>query len=127
MNSKTILQTTSLVSLLLTLCHLTSDVLDQAPGHVKWPIPVIIYVVWLYGTLMLSERVAGYIIMFLGGLIAAGMIVLHSPGTVVGKSGGFFFVWTMFMLGMTGWFTAILAARELWRVFRTRSSTQRAS
>jgi hypothetical protein len=122
MNSKAILRTASLISLLLTLCHMTSDVLDQAPGHVKWPIPVIVFVVWLYGTLMLSERVAGYIIMLLGGLIAAGMIVLHSPGFVVSKSGGFFFVWTLFMLGMTGWFTAILAAHALWTAFRTRDA-----
>ena len=122
MNTKVILRTASLVSLLLTIVHLTGDVLEQAPGHVKYPIPVVIFVVWLYGTLMLSERVSGYIIMLLGGIIGAAMIVLHSPGTVVTKSGGFFFVWTLFMLSMTGWFTAILSARALWIVFRSRSS-----
>ena len=124
MNSTVMLRTASLVSLLFTMLHLTSDVLDQPLGHVKYPIPVVIFVVWLYGTLMLSERVSGYVIMLLGGLIAAAMIVLHSPGTVVTKSGGFFFVWTLFLLGMTGWFTAILAARALWMVFRSRRSGQ---
>ena len=118
MNSKVVLPAASLLSLLGTVAHMTSDVLDQPVGHVKWPIPVIVFVVWLYGTLMVSERVSGYIIMLLGGLIAAAMIVLHSPGYVVGKSEGFFFVWTLFMLGMTGWFTAILAARALWITFR---------
>src|SRR5258708_22482716 len=103
----------SLLSLLLIMFHLTDDVLLQAEGAVKFPIPVLIFVVWLYGTLLLSDRVLGYIITLLGGLIAAGMIVVHSRGGVVPKSRGFFFVWTMFALSATGWFTAILSARRL--------------
>jgi len=58
--------------------HLTDDVLLQAEGAVKYFIPVVVFVVWLYGTLMLSNRVSGYVIMLLGGLVAAGMIVVHS-------------------------------------------------
>jgi hypothetical protein len=50
------------------------------------------------------------------------MIVIHSKGGVVHKSGGFFFVWTMFALSATGWFTAILSARGLWLTFRARRS-----
>jgi hypothetical protein len=121
-----LLTVASLLSLLLIMCHLTDDVLLQAEGHVKYPIPVIVFVVWLYGTLMLSDRVAGYVIMLLGGLIAAGMIVVHSRGGVVHQNGGFFFVWTMFALSATGWFTAILSARELWLKFRARRSRLRA-
>ena len=94
----------------------------QAEGAVKFPIPVLIFVVWLYGTLMLSDRVLGHVIMLLGGLVAAGMIVIHSKGGVVPKSGGFFFVWTMFALSATGWFTAILSARGLWLTLRARRS-----
>lgn len=127
MNNKTMLRTASLVTLLLMVVHMTNDVIDQPVGHVKYPIPVAVFVVWLYGTLVLSERVSGYIIMLLGGVIGAGMIVIHSPGTVVTQTGGFFRVWTLFMLGMTGWFTAILAARALWMAFRSRRSSQRAS
>jgi hypothetical protein len=41
---------------------------------------------------------------------------------VVHKTGGFFFVWTMFALSATGWFTAILSARGLWLTFRARRS-----
>ena len=122
MNRKIILPAASLVSLLLMVIHMTGDVFGQHPGAVKYPIPVFVFVVWLYGTLMLSDKVSGYIIMFLGGVIAAGMIVVHSPGTVVRQSGGFFFVWTLFMLGMMGWFTAILAARALWIAFGSRRS-----
>ena len=122
MNNKTTLQIASLVSLFLLICHLTSDVIDQPVGHVKYPIPVIVFVVWLYVTLMLSESVLGLIIMMLAGIIGAMMIVLHSPGFVVRNSEGYLFVWTMFTLAMTGWFTAILAARALWMRFRSGNS-----
>lgn len=120
MKPSVLLTVASLLSLLLIMVHLTGDVLLQAEGHVKYPIPVVVFVVWLYGTLMLSDRVAGYIIMLLGGLIAAGMIVIHSRDFVVHQSGGFYFVFTMFALSATGWFTAILAARGLWLNVRAR-------
>ena len=122
MKPNVLLTIASLLSLLLIMFHLTDDVLLQAVGHVKYPIPVVIFVVWLYGTLMLSERVSGYIIMLLGGLAAAGMIVVHSKDFVVHQSGGFFFVWTMFALSATGWFTVILSARGLWLTLRARRS-----
>ena len=122
MKPSLMLTLSSLLGLLLMMCHMTGDVLLQAEGAVKYPIPVIIFVVWLYGTLMLSGRVSGYIIMLLGGLIAAGMIVVHSRTGVVQKNGGFFFVWTLFALSTTGWFTMILSARGLWQLFRARRS-----
>jgi hypothetical protein len=117
----------SLLSILFMTFHLTHDVLRKAEGAVAVPVTVLIFIVWVCGTLMLSDRVWGQIIMLLGGLFAAGMIVIHSPGAVVSKSGGFFFVWTMFALSITGWFSAILAARELWMTFRARRSKVPAS
>ena len=120
MKPSVMLTVSSLLSLLLIMFHLTDDVLLQAEGAVKYHIPVVVFVVWLYATLMLSDRVLGYIIMLLGGLAAAAMIVVHSQGGVVHKSGGFFFVWTMFALSATGWFTAILSARGLWLMLRAR-------
>jgi hypothetical protein len=122
MKPNVLLTVASLVTLLLIMFHLTDDVLLQAEGAVKYPIPVVVFVVWLYGTLMLADRVPGYVIMLLGGLVGAGMIVVHSKGGVVHKSGGFFFVWTMFALSATGWFTAILSARGLWLTLRARRS-----
>jgi hypothetical protein len=120
MKPNNLLTVASLLSLLLIMWHLTQDVLLQAEGHVKYPIPVVIFIVWLYATLMLSDRVSGYVIMLLGGIISPGMIVLHSPGGVVRQSGGFFFVWTLFALSTTGLFTAILSARALWLTYRAR-------
>lgn len=113
----------SLLSLLLTIIHLTQDVMRQADGTNMIPIPVVVFAVWLYGTLMLSDRIWGYIIMLLGGLIGAGMIIIHSKGGVISNSGGFFFVWTLFALSTTGWFTAILSARGIWMTLRSRRPT----
>ena len=110
----------SLLTLLFTIIHLTQDIMRQADGTNMIPIPVVVFAVWLYGTLMLSDRIWGYIIMLLGGLIGAGMIIAHSKGGVISNSGGFFFVWTLFALSTTGWFTAILSARGIWTTLRSR-------
>jgi hypothetical protein len=120
------LTVTSLLSLLLAIVHFTQDVIRQADGVNKYPIPVIVFALWLYGTLVLSDRVWGYVIMLFGGLIGAAMIVAHSKGVVIGNSGGFFFVWTLFALSATGWVTVILSARGLWMSFRSRRAAQRA-
>jgi len=127
MKHNVVLTVASLLTLLFMTFHLTHDVIRQAEGAVKYPIPVFIFALWLYGTLMLSDRVWGYIIMLLGGLFGAGMIIVHSRGIVVGKSGGFFFVWTLFALSTTGWVTMILSARGLWMTFRSRRAARRAS
>jgi hypothetical protein len=113
----------SLLTLLLTIIHLTQDIMRQADRTNMIPIPVVVFAVWLYGTLMLSDRIWGYIIMLLGGLIGAGMIIAHSRGGVISNSGGFLFVWTLFALSTTGWFTAILSARDIWTTLRSRRPT----
>ena len=122
MKPSVMLTVASLLTLLLVMFHLTDDVLLQPDGAVAFPIPVIIFVVWLCGTLMLPDRVLGYVIMLLGGLAGAAMIVMHSRGGIVPRNGGFFFVWTLFALSATGWFTAILSVRGLWLKFRARRS-----
>src|SRR3954451_18997205 len=107
MKPNVMLPAASLLSLLLFMFHLTDDVLRQPEGANKYPGAVLIFIVWLYGTLMLRDRVSGYVVTLLGGLFAAAMIVGHSKGIVVSKSGGFFFIWTLFALSATGWFAAI--------------------
>jgi len=114
----------SALTLLLLTLHLTHDVLLQAEGSVEYPIPVLVFAVWLYGTLRLSDRASGYVIMLLGGLFGAAMIVVHARGLVVTKSGGFFFVWTQFALGATGWVTMVLSARGLWTTLRSRRAAR---
>ena len=120
MKRNVVLTVMSLLTLLLLIVHITQDFIHQPDGTNLYPIPVIIFAVWLYATLMLSDKVSGLIIMFVGGLFGAGMIIAHSRGFVVGNARGFFFVFTLFALSTTGWVTMILAVRSLWTKFRER-------
>ena len=118
MKNNVVLIVTSLLSILLFSIHMTDDIVR---GYDKWGFDklsfVLILTVWLYGTLVLSERRAGHVIMILGGLLAALMPAIHMRGTgsFVKTSGAFFFIWTLFALGATGALSVILAARGLWR------------
>jgi hypothetical protein len=123
MKHNVMLTVASLLTLLLTMIHLTQDIMREADATNMIPIPVVVFAVWLYGTLMLSDRIWGYIIMLFGGLIGAAMIILHSKAGVISNSRGFFFVWTLFALSTTGWFTMILSARGIWTTLRSRRPT----
>jgi hypothetical protein len=119
MKRSVMLTIASLLSILLLMLHVTDDIvrgMDKAgPANL---IAIAILVVWLYGTLVLTERRPGYIITLIGGIIATGMPVIHLRGTgivnVVKSSGGFFFLWTLFALGVLGIFSIILSVRGLW-------------
>jgi hypothetical protein len=123
MKHKNMLIVASLLTLVLTIIHLTQDIMYMADRTNKIPIPIVVFAVWLYGTLMLSDRIWGYSIMFFGGLVGAVMIIVHSPGWIISNSHGFFFVWTLFAVSTTGWFTMILSAREIWMTIRARRAT----
>jgi hypothetical protein len=62
--------------------------------------------------------------MLLGGVFAAAMPVLHMKGqrypAIATSPGGFFFIWTLIVVGVTGTFAVILAARALWNTFGQR-------
>lgn len=122
----------SLLLILLMTFHMTHDTLRAKAGTAEARgltfIVVPILVVWLYGTLMLAERRAGFIIMFVGSLLALFMVVVHTrgPGDVVSgefakSAGAFFFVWTLMALGVIGTFSVMLSVRGLWRLRRTTS------
>lgn len=109
----------SLLSILLMTLHITDDIVRgiSPPGADNMG-AVVIFAVWLVGTLALGERRLGYVIMMLGGLVAAAMPVLHMRGArygaIAASTGGFFFVWTLIVVGAIGVFTIILSARALW-------------
>jgi hypothetical protein len=110
-----VLTITSLLSILLMTVHFTHDILlGMSPGGATIAVAVPTLVVWLYGTLVLTERRSGYLIILVGSLGASAMPLIHTTGTGIGKSSGFVFVWTLMALGVTGIFSAILAARGLW-------------
>jgi len=130
MKNNPLLTILSLISILLMTLHITDDIVrgisPAAPDNVG---AVAIFAVWLAGTLMLTDRRSGYVIMLLGGLFAAAMPVLHMTGARYGaiatSSGGFFFIWSLIVVGTTGTLAVILSARALW--LSMVQSTRRAS
>jgi hypothetical protein len=123
MKNSALLTITSLLSVLFLTFHLADDIVRGfEPGGLSNLVAgVLISVVWLYGTLVLTERRSGYIIMLLGSLLSLGVPVIHMKGKGVGvtssighTSGHFFFVWTLIALGVIGLFSVILSARGLW-------------
>jgi hypothetical protein len=122
MEQSVTLTITSLLSILLFTFHLTDDIVRGIePGTLSNLIAVPIFVVWMYGTLVLAQKRSGYVIMLLASLLALAVPVLHMRGKGVGvgsgianSSGGFFFVWTVIALGVTALFSVILSARGLW-------------
>jgi hypothetical protein len=123
------LTVTSLLLIILTMVHLAQDIAyGYEPGNINNLIAVPIAVVWLYGTLLLSERRSGHIIMLIGSLLAMGMPVIHVMfaagvfhGALAGSSGPYLFVWTLHMLGVTGMFSLILSVRGLWSLRRSQT------
>ena len=114
MKNNVLLAIASLLSILFMTFHFTDDILrgmSQGGPTIRFAVPTL--VVWLYGTLVLAEHRSGYVIMLVGSLFASGMPVLHMMGAGIGKSSGFFFVWTLLALGVTGIFSLILSVRGL--------------
>jgi hypothetical protein len=113
---------TSLLSILFFTFHLADDIVRGfEKGGASNLTAVPIFVVWLYGTLLLAERRSGYVIILLGSLLSLAVPVLHMKGKGVGvgsgianSSGGFFFIWTIIALGVTALFSVILSVRGLW-------------
>lgn len=119
MNRDLLLTITSLVSIILLTFHITDDIvrgLDSVGPQNLFGI--LIFFIWLSGTLLLTGRLSGYIIMMLGGLFALLMPILHlrGPGIeeIIKSSGGFFFFWSVFSLGITGAFTIVLSIIQIW-------------
>ena len=121
MKQNAMLTTASLLNILLMTFHLTSDILfKMSPAGLPNLFAVFIWGVLLYGTLLLSGRRAGYIIVFFGSVFALVMPVLHmrGPRGVLGgeigaSSEAFFFVWVLLALGVTATFSIILSAHAL--------------
>lgn len=123
MERNALLTRASMLSILLCTCHLTDDIVHGwEPGTLGNLYALPIFVVWLYGTLLLRGRPSGYIIMLVGSLLSLAIPVIHMSGRGVGTasrvantSGHHFFVWTLIALGVSGLFSLVLAAQGLWR------------
>ena len=127
MKPNVMLTATSLLSILLLSLHIAEDiVLGFARGGLENLVGIAILVVYLCGALLWSDRRWGLAIVLVGALLAAGMPVIHMSGAGVGvkrSAGAFFFVWTLYALGVTGTFGIILSVRALRSMRATRSAT----
>jgi hypothetical protein len=134
MKQSAMLTTASLLTILLMTLHMTGDILfKMSPAGLVNLFVVFVFVVQLYGTLVLGGRRAGYIIIFLGSVLGLVIPVVHMKGTrgVIGgdignSSQAFLFVWTILALGITSTFSVILSASALlslpWRQSRHMST-----
>ena len=128
MKNNVTLTVTSLLTILFLTFHLSDDIVRGfEPGGFKHLTGIVTVTVWLYGTLVLSGRRSGYIIILLGSLLASLMPLAHMRGAglvggrIAGSSGMFFWVWTLMAAGMTGLFSIVLSVRGLWSLRRGKS------
>ena len=109
----------SLLSIVLLPLHVGGDVVlgfDRGGPTLLVLVPILLLIAC--GTLLLADRRSGHVIMFLGGLAALGMPIIHrnsgfSPA-VARSPGGVFFIWTLIALGVTGGLVMILSVRGFW-------------
>ena len=118
MKQRDLLSVTSLLSVLLLALHISQDIVFgfDAAG-LNHLVGVAMLLVVVCGALLLRERLSGTVIMLLGGVMAAGMLPLHMRNGLrpefLEKSGALLFIWTLYVLGVTGAFSVILAVQAL--------------
>jgi hypothetical protein len=113
-----LLSVTSVFSVLLLALHISQDIVfgfDRAGlNHL---VGVAILLLVACGALLLRERLSGTVIMLLGGVMAAGMLPLHMRNgfrpEFLEKDGALLFIWTLYVLGVTGSLAVVLAVQVL--------------
>lgn len=125
MKNPTTLTVTSLISVIAFALHWADEITRGLETAKIANLPgVFILIVWLFGTLVVRERLLGRIIMLLGGIMGFAVLVLHmtggglTGGRIANTTGIFFWVVTALTLGTASAITAILAVLELWNSWR---------
>jgi hypothetical protein len=123
MKHNLLLKITSVLSVILLTLHVTHDiVLGISKAEPSNFMAVFYFVILLCGPLLLAEGRWGHILMFIGGVIAVGMPAVHMRGAHYAEhaasGSGFFFVWTLFAVGVTGVLSMLLSAQGLWSLRR---------
>lgn len=118
---------TSLISIFLALLHVSDDIVRGIePGGLKHLQTIATFGVWLYGTVALTGRRSGYIVMLLGALLGTLVAIAHMRGAgyvggrIANTDGMLLWVVTQLLLGVTASVSAVLAAQELWRLRTSR-------
>ena len=128
MKHNTALIVLSLLNALFFGLHLTGDIVfGIESGGREILVGVLILAVYLYGAVGLPERLAGYILLLLGGLASAALPVVHT-GRPLGERfaqlpGGFLFIWTLLTMGATGLVAFVLSVQAIWNLRQRKASS----
>ena len=119
MKPNTALIVLSLLNALFFGLHLTGDIVyGIEEGGREILVGVLIFAVYLYGAVGLPERLAGYIILLLGGLASAALPYMHTARPLGERfaelPGGFFFIFTLLTMGATGLVAFVLSVQAIW-------------
>jgi hypothetical protein len=125
MKQQTILVLTSALSILLVLLHVSDDIVRGfEPGGFKHIQTTLTMGVWLYGTVALTGRRSGYVVMLLGALLGTLVSLAHMRGAglvggrVANTEGMLLWVFPQLVLGVTASVSVVLAAQGLWTLRR---------
>lgn len=113
-----LLSATTILSVLLLTLHISQDIVfGLDPAGLNHLVGVAILLVFACGAVLLRERIVGTVIMLLGGLMAAAMLPLHMQHGLrpefLEKRGALLFVWTLYVLGVNGGLSIIIAIQAL--------------
>ena len=125
MKPDVLLTIASLLSVFLMSFHLSDDIVrGREPGDFSTIGGILILVVWLCATLVLAGRRSGLVLVLILSVLGSLVPVIHMRGRglvggeIANSSGVFFWVWTLYALGVTTTFSVILSAHELWAMRR---------
>jgi hypothetical protein len=118
MKQNDLVSITSLLSVPLLALHISQDIVfGFDPAGLNHLVGVAILLTITCGAALLRERRLGQVIMLFGGVMAIAMLPLHMRNGLrpefLQRSGALLFVWTIYLLGIIGAFTVILAVWEL--------------
>ena len=118
MKPSVLLTGTTLVNALFLTLHVSDDIargMDTIGLHTLTAI--LVFGLWLYGTLVLSGRRSGYILQLLLAILGLGIVIIHLKGAHIGQiavsSGGVLFVWVLFVIGTTSFMSLLLCLHGL--------------
>jgi hypothetical protein len=122
MTHSAVLVATSLLSIFLVLFHVSDDIVRGfEPGGLKHIQTYLTMGVWLYGTVALTGRRSGYIVMLLGSLLGTVVSLAHLRGVglvggrIANSDGMLLWVFPQILLGVVASVSVVLAAQGLWR------------
>ena len=124
-----LLVVTALLSIFLLILHVVDDIVRGFDlAGLQNMIGIVVTAVLLYGTLVLRDRLAGLIMMLLISIFASGMPVIHLRSARINEiaqaNGGYFFITTLWVLGVIGIFGIILSVQLIWERSRNKRISQ---